>query len=268
MKSKNFFKHLIIIIFCIFSVFPIYWLLVSSFKVGPEIFNHSLLPSSLNFENYKLAFKSLPMGRMLLNSLIISLTTGLVQMVVAILFSFSLKMWDFKGKDLVFFFTQFAWLIPIQAIMIPNYVEIVNFGLANTLTGIILPELCSVLANIRIYQSFKSFPNALIEAARLDGASNFKILVKIILPSIKSSLYSMGIILIISSWNNYLWPMIVASSQEKLPIQIGLKTFLMAESEMWGPAMAAASISMLPILIIYILMSRKLMDSFMKGGEK
>ena len=111
-------------------------------------------------------------------------------------------------------------------------------------------------------------PKALIDAARMDGSSELQILKDIVMPNMKSSIASLGIVLVITAWNDYLWPTLIARTDDIKPIQIGLKSFTGTDTNMWGASMAAATISTIPILIVYVFMSGRIINSFMKGGIK
>lgn len=260
--------HVILILLSFLAVFPVYWMIISSLKNSSDIFGYDLIALKPTFENYVAAFVSVPLLKMILNSVIISVGTALIQLVIAVLFSYAFMRWDFRGKTVIYSILSIAWLIPVQAIMIPNYVEIINMGINNTLFAIILPHCCSVFANITMYQNFNSIPRALIDAARLDGSRELQILRDIVLPNMKSSIASLGIVLMINSWNDYLWPSLVARTDDIKPIQIGLKSFAVSDTNMWGAAMAAATLSTIPVLIVYLFMSGRIINSFMKGGIK
>lgn len=260
--------HLLLLSLSVLAVFPIYWMVMSSLKDSAEIFGYNLIAGHPTLDNYISAFTSKPLFKMMVNSLVISLGTAAVQLVVSVLFAYAFIRWNFKGKAILYGMLTVAWLIPVQAIMVPNYVQIVNMGLNNTLIAMILPSCCSIFANINMYQSFQSIPRALLDAARLDGSSELQILKDIILPNMKSQIASLGIVLVINAWNDYLWPSLIARSDAVAPIQIGLKSFVGSDTNMWGAVMAAATISTVPILIIYLFLSGRIIDSFMKGGIK
>lgn len=260
--------HILLILLSISALFPLYWMIVSSLKGSSEIFGYNMLVANPTIKNYIEAFVSKPLITMLMNSLIISLGTAAIQLTIAVLFAYAFARWEFKGKNVLYGLLSLVWLIPIQAIMVPNYMQIVNMGFNNTLLAMILPHCCSVFTNITMYQNFNSMPKALIDAARLDGSSEIQILKDIVLPNMKSSIASLGIVQIITAWNDYLWPSLIARTDETAPIQIGLKSFVGTDTNMWGAVMAAATISTIPILIIYIFMSSKIIDSFLKGGIK
>ena len=267
-KIMKLVAHIVLSMLSIAAIFPIYWMIVSSLKDSADIFGYGLVPQNPTLANYIAAFTSKPLLRMMTNSLFISLGTAAVQMLIAILFAYAFTRWDFKGKNIVYAIITVTWLVPIQVIMVPNYIQIVEMGLNNTLLAMILPHCCSIFTNMNMYQSFNSTPRALIDAARLDGSSEWQILKDIILPNMKSAVASLGIVLIINAWNDYLWPTLIARSDEIAPIQVGLKSFVGGDTNMWGAVMAAATISTIPILVVYLFMSGKIINSFMKGGIK
>ncbi|PWA10363.1 sugar ABC transporter permease [Pueribacillus theae] len=252
----------------VIAIFPLYWMVISSFKNEAEIFTASLFPASPTFKNYLYAFTEMPIFRMMLNSFITASLLTILQLGTSILAGYAFVRWQFRGSFLIYTILSLSWLIPVQAIMIPNYVLINQIGLNETLLGIVIPLAVSTFAIMSMYQSFKAFPVALIEAARLDGESDFGILAKIILPNMKSTIASLGILLFISGWNEYLWPMLITTQMENAPIQIGLRAFVNSDENLWGSLMAATTISSLPILIIYFILRKHVIDSFVRFGIK
>ncbi|WP_230398123.1 carbohydrate ABC transporter permease [Novisyntrophococcus fermenticellae] len=261
-------KHLLLMLLSFIAVFPIYWMIISSLKGDPEIFNYLPFSKDLKFENYQYAFQAMPIGKMLVNSFVNSAVQTVFQLIVAVLAAYGLVRWDFPGKTILYSLFTLTWLVPFQAIMIPNYVQINEWGLNGTVTAIILPYMASSFACISMYQAFASFPKALIDAGRMDGSGELQVLKNIVLPSMGASVASLGIILFINSWNDYMWPMLITKKLEQAPIQIGLKSFVGADVNMWGSMMAATTVSCLPILIIYLVLQRNIVDSFMKWGIK
>lgn len=261
-------KHLMLILLSAFAVFPLYWMVISSFKGEAEIFNYLPFPKNFSLENYIYAFSQMPILRMLGNSVIISIAETGCQLVTSILAAYGLMRWDFRGKGLVYGLLTLTWLIPFQAIMVPNYTTVNNMGLNGSLLGIILPYAASAFASLSMYQAFQSFPKALIEAARVDGSGEFRLMWSIVIPSMKASISSLGILLFINSWNDYMWPMLVAGKIESAPIQIGLKMFVSSDVNLWGSLMAATTVSCVPILVFYMVMQKNIVNSFMKWGLK
>ncbi len=268
-RTKKIFTHIALIIMSFIAVFPLYWMIISSFKGVGEIYQPTLIPLSFTFENYIQAFQLIDILNMLKNSFIIVIAQVVCQLTTGLLCAYALVRWTFKGKWLIFILFSLSWIIPFQIIMIPNYVMINTLGLSENLIAIILPTIASAFVIISLYQAFKAFPLSLIDAARMDGQKDFGILLKVIIPNIKATIASLGIILFINAWNDYMWPMLIASKNMDIaPIQIGLKSLVGIDANMWGPLMAASTITSIPILIMYLILQRQVVDSFAKFGLK
>ncbi len=261
-------QHAVLAAMCLIALFPIYWMVNSSFKNESEIFTSSLIPLKPIFSNYTYAFEQMPIVRMMFNSFGVASLLTLSQLATGLLAAYALVRWRFRGQGFIFALLSLTWLIPFQAVMIPNYVLVNQLGFNESLIGIVLPFAVSTFAILSLYQSFNSFPRVLIEAACIDGQSDFGILTRLILPNIKSTVASLGIILFINGWNEYLWPMLITKKMENAPLQIGLRMFVNSDTNMWGSMMAATAVSCLPILLIYLVLRRQIVDSFIRFGIK
>ena len=266
--SMNAGRHVLLLMLSVIAVFPIYWMIISSMKGEAEIFNYALLPEQFQLKNYIYAFQEIPIVKMLANSIINSSVQMILQLITAVLAAYALMRWNFKGKTIIIGVLTLTWLIPFQAIMIPNYVQINTWKLNGTLAAVILPNVASAFACITMYQSFQSFPKELVEAALIDGCSELRLLGSVVIPTMKAGISSLGIMLFINSWNDYMWPMLVAKKLENAPIQIGLKSFVSSDVNMWGSLMAATTVACIPIFVLYLFLQRNIMDSFIKGGIK
>ncbi|MDR3148761.1 MAG: carbohydrate ABC transporter permease [Oscillospiraceae bacterium] len=267
-KTASAGKHLVLILTCLIFVFPVYWMVISSFEGLGEIFSANMLPKDFTFDNYIYAFNNMPIGRMMLTSLIIAAALSVLQLTTGILAAYALSRFNFRGKGIITILFSLTWLIPVQSIMIPNYVTIIQMGLKENLLAVILPYAASAFAILNLMQSFNAFPKALIEASKMDGDGELKTLSRIVLPNLKAPLSSLGILLFINAWNEYMWPRLVMTKLESAPIQIGLRSFVGSDVNMWGSLMAATTISCLPIFVIYILLQKQVVDSFVKWGIK
>lgn len=259
-------KHILLILLSLLAIFPFYWMLNTSFKPTGEIYSTSLIPRHWTFDNYIYAWKAIPMARMMANSMTVAVVQTVMQLLTSIFAAYAFTRWDFRGKTVVYALISLTWLVPFQVIMIPNYVVISGWGLRNNLFGLIIPNIVSAFAVLQLYSTFKSFPKTLIEAAHLDGASDWSVLWRTIFPNLRSTIASTGVLLFISAWNDYFWPLLVTNKPEFSTLQIGLQSFLSTETNQWGPLMAATTIASLPILVIYLMLQRQIIDSFLKGG--
>lgn len=261
-------QHTALAVMSIIALFPLYWMFNSSLKNESEIYTASLWPQMATWSNYLYAFSELPIWRMLFNSISISLAMTLLQLATGLLAAYALVRWRFRGQSLLIALLSLTWLIPFQSIMIPNYVWINKMGLNEHMLGIVLPFAVSVFAILSFYQSFQSFPRVLIEAACIDGQRDLGILFRLMLPNMRATVASLAIILFINSWNEYLWPMLITKQLENAPLQIGLRLFVNSDTNMWGSLMAATTVSCLPILLLYLLLQRQIVDSFVRFGIK
>lgn len=267
-RWQNCIKHMLLILLCLFALFPIYWMAISSLRPTQDIFSASLFPSAITFDNYRYASKALNIVPMIMNTFLIAFCQSALQLMTGVLAAYSLTRWEFKGSQIIYAFFSLTWLVPFQAIMIPNYISIVQLGLHNSVMGVIMPNMASAFAILSLYPAFKSFPKALIEAAVMDRMSPFGVLFKLILPNLKSAIFSLGILLFINSWNEYFWPALVFNNMDQAPLQIGIRTFMSIETTSWGALMAAAMISSLPILLLYLAIQKQIIQSFVKWGIK
>jgi len=261
-------KHCALIALVLLAVFPLYWMVVTSLKPESDVFTSSLIPLHITLDNYVQAWNAIPMGRMLTNSFVVAVIQTVMQLLTSILAAYAFTRWEFRGSNLIYGLIALTWLVPFQVIMIPNYVAISGFGWRDQLAGLIVPNIASAFAVLQLYNAFKSYPKTLIEAARLDGASDWGVLWRTIMPNLKAPIASIGILLFITSWNDYFWPLLVTTKLDNSTVQKGLQMFISSDGNMWGALMAATTIASLPVLIIYLLLQRQIIDSFVKGGLK
>lgn len=262
------FLHATLILLCAISLFPIYWMINTSFKSAGEIFSLSLIPMDFTFDNYLTAAGTMPLGRMILNSFIFTIPQVILQLVFAVLFSYAFSRWTFKGKKMIYSILTLSWLIPLQAIMVPNYVAITEMSMNGTVMGMIVPNMVSVFACLQLFDAFELIPRSLYGAAELDGSNSFQTLIHIAIPTVKSSIFSLAIILMITAWNSYLWPSLVSTSLDNSLIQVGLKSYVSGESYQYGALMAASTMACLPIFIVYIVFLRQIQNVNMQSGIK
>lgn len=261
-------KHAALIALALLAVFPLYWMIVTSLKPETEVFTSSLIPLHLTLDNYVYAWNAIPMGRMLTNSMVVAVIQTAAQLITSLFAAYAFTRWEFRGSSFIYGLIALTWLVPFQVIMIPNYVAISGFGWRDHLAGLIVPNIASAFAVLQLYNAFKSYPKTLIEAARLDGASDWGVLWRTIMPNLKAPVASIGILLFITSWNDYFWPLLVTTKLENTTIQKGLQMFISSDGNMWGALMAATTVASLPVLLIYLMLQRQIIDSFVKGGLK
>lgn len=258
--------HLLMVLLSIVCLFPVYWMLVSSFRPANTMFETSLWPTQPSLDNYTRAIDAIPIARMLINTLVFSAISTVFQLLTGILAAFAFARWKFRFDKLVYTAVALTWLVPFQVVMIPNYLLIAHMGLLDSIVALILPNIAAALAIMLLAQAMRGFPREVIEAARMDGARNWRILWEVLVPNLRGTIASLAILIFISTWNEYFWPLLLSRTAENSVIQIGIQMFMTAEGNQWGPLMAASTMASLPVLIIYVVLQRQVVQSFMKSG--
>lgn len=258
--------HLVMVVLAIFCLFPVYWMIVSSLRPANAIFETALWPSTASLDNYAYALKAIPIARMLLNTLVVAASVTVVQLFTGLLAAYAFARWRFPFDKLIYTLIALTWLVPFQVVMIPNYLLVANLGLLDNLLALILPHFAAALAILLLAQAMRSFPREVLEAARMDGARSWRILWEIVTPNLRGTIASLAILIFISTWNEYFWPLLLSRSPQNSVVQIGIQMFMSSEGTQWGPLMAASTMASLPILIIYVVLQRQVIQSFMKSG--
>ncbi len=258
--------HVLMLLLVILSIFPLYWMVVSSLRADNDIFSTDLWPTAPSLNNYIFVMTSAPMLRMLANSLITSVAVAIGQVITGLLAAYGLLQLKPKLAGLIYGIIALSWLVPFQVTMIPNYVLASRLGLLDSILGLIVPHVAAAFAVMMLYNAMRSFPEEVIDAARIDGANRWTILTRVIAPNLKPAIASLAIIAFISEWNDYFWPLLISRSMQNSVVQIGLQMFMTQEGDLWGPLMAASTLASVPILLIYLALQGQVIDSFMKSG--
>ncbi|MGB3025518.1 carbohydrate ABC transporter permease [Paradevosia shaoguanensis] len=258
--------HLVMVLLSLFCLFPVYWMVVTSLRPANAIFETSLWPSSISLDNYAYALNAIPIVRMLINTFVISIVVTVIQLFTGLLAAYAFARWRFRFDKLVYTAVALTWLVPFQVVMIPNYLLVAQMGLLDSVVALILPHFASALAILLLAQSMRGFPKEVVEAARMDGARSWRILWEVMTPNLRGTIASLAILIFISTWNEYFWPLLLSRTAENSVAQIGIQMFMTSEGNAWGPLMAASTMASLPILIIYIVLQRQVVQSFMKSG--
>jgi sn-glycerol 3-phosphate transport system permease protein len=259
--------HLVLGALGVLCAFPIYWLYATSLRAPQDIYSLSLFPWPLSGQSYLSAFQVLDLGGMLLNTTLMAVGVALGQLLTGLLAGYAFAAWDFRGKQLLYLVFVATWLVPYQVTMLPNYVLLSQLGVLNTVAGVVLPTLCSALGVILLRQHMQSFPTELLEAARLDGRGSWTTLWTVVVPNLRPALAALGILLFVNSWNEYFWPALVLQRSNAV-LQLGLRSFMGTEGNDWGPMMATAGMACLPVLLLYLVLQRQIVNGFVRSGLK
>ncbi|MFS0786634.1 carbohydrate ABC transporter permease [Shouchella sp. 1P09AA] len=266
--EKGFVSVLLIGIGFILSI-PFIWMLLSAFKPNPELIQIPvrIFPETWTFENFTRLFTEMNFGTYLRNTLIL-VGCALIGLIFNAMAGYSFAKFDFKGNRPLFFLVLATMMIPGQVTMIPVYLILNQMGLTNTMPGIVLPGLVAAFSIFLFKQFMTTIPDALLEAARLDGAGEFFIFFKLVLPMAKSILAVQGILAFIGAWNSFLWPLIVANSQELYTLSVGLALLQGQAGENYALQMAGSAVMVVPILIIFAIFQKYIVDGFTMSGIK
>ena len=251
--------------------FPFFWMAVTSLKTAPEIQRVPLqvAPDNwLNFSNYVEVFKREPFLRYLLNSAIVASVAAISSVVVSSLAGFGFAKYRFPGRDFFFLAVVGIMMVPFQSVVVPLYMMMNDLGLLDTYAGIVAPDLVSVFGVFLMRQSIEMIPNDYIDAARMDGCSELRIFFVVILPAVKPAIATLLIIKFMWSWNEFFWPMVVTSSPEMKVVTMGLMSFTNMYFIEYNLLTAAAIVSILPILVIFVVLQRWVVQAVVMSGLK
>jgi len=260
---------LLIVVSCIF-LFPILWVIISSFKPQSELFTYPLtiLPRKTTIENYVNAFASGDFITYYTNSIFVSVVATFLTITINVMAGYALSKFYFRGRDLIFYIMISTLMIPLQAIMIPIFLLLKKLGLLNSLWGIIIPPAATPTGVFLARQYIQTIPNSYIEAARMDGASELRIFLNIIVPLAQPIIATIAIFSFMWRWNDFLWPFIVISSKRKMTLQLALANFVGQFQINWGNLLAMTVVTMIPMIIVFLALQRYFVQGLSAGGVK
>lgn len=264
--------HIFLLIVGLIISAPIWIAVFSSFKLPEDMINYppTLLPDTWSFENYETAWSAQPLLRYFLNSVIQSGTIVVFQVVLSILAAYAFAILDFPGRNLLFYLILGSLMVPFQLTFIPNFILVSKWGLANTYAGLTVPFLASAFGVFMLRQFFMTLPRELYEAAKIDGASSWLYLWRIVVPLSKGAISAFTTFAFLSAWSQYLWPLIITNDTEMRTIQIGIRFFLFDQERGadWGAIMAGAVLALLPTLLLFLVAQRQLVKGIATTGLK
>lgn len=276
-KQKNRIYLALIYVFLVIGalsvLFPFYWMIQSSFKTLEDYTSEltpSFFPTAFTFENYIQAWTAVSLGKYMANTFIFSILTTAILLIICILAAFAFARLEFKGKNIVFTIFLATMMIPMELFTITNYATIVNLNLRNTFVGLIFPSVMSVFYIYLLRQNFMQVPDQVYYAAKVDGSSDMKYLMKVLVPLSKPTLISIAILKFIECWNSYVWPRLVTTKDSYFLISNGIQTL---RTSGFGrehiPAMMAAVVCVsIPLLVLFAIFRKQIMAGVSKSGLK
>jgi ABC-type glycerol-3-phosphate transport system permease component len=262
--------YLCLIFGALIFMYPFIWMLSASLAPENELSKLTFLPSTLTINSYEKVIEKIPIFRALFNSLFVSLSVTLGVLVFGSMVGYALSRLQFRGRNLIFYIIIFTMTLPFQITLIPQYILMVKFTWVDTYLSLMVPYLMNAFGIIMFRQYFKSIPQDLIDAARIDGCNELQILFKILWPNAVPALITVGIITFMASWNEVLWPLIVIRNEELMTMPQLVTLFAVggrAEAQL-GVKLASATMLAFPIVIAYIFFQKYFIQSLASTGLK
>lgn len=271
-------KYLVLTIGALIMVFPFYWMVSSSLKTSPEmnIFPPAMAPGNwLNFENYKLAMETAPFGTYFINSIVVCVLSVACVMFTTILASFAFSRLEFPGRDLLFTLLLSMMMVPFELLVITNYQTVIQMGLIGgtagrieNLAALVVPFTSSIFYTYILRNFFMSVPDSLYRSAQVDGSSDWQYLWKVMVPMAMPSLVTILLLNAMASWNSFMWPKLIISNDLSKTLPWALVTFTTEAGSHDEQIMAAATLVILPMLILFLFARKQIVKGVSRGGIK
>ena len=265
--------YIMLSVWALMVLFPFYWMLLSSIK-SYSSYNSEYIPKFIaeapTLQNYLDAFTAVPLARYFANTLLFTVVTTAVMLVVTVLAAFAFARLDFRGKNVVFAIFLSLMMIPNELVIITNFQTITNLGMRNTYSGLILPSVTSVFYIYLLKENFEQIPDELYKAAKVDGTSDLKYLLKVMVPICRPTIITVVILKVIECWNSYVWPRLITDEQAYFLVSNGIQEI---RENGFGreniPAMMAAVVVIsVPLIVLFLIFRKKIMAGVSRGGTK
>lgn len=269
-KIANGVTLVVIVAVALITLFPFYWMLITAVKPVEEIllFPPRLWPSEFHWENFINVLKENDFLKYYKNSLIVTLLSTLITVNINLLAGYAFAKYRFKGKEFMFLIMLSTLMIPLQVTMIPVFTIAAKIGIRNTLWGLILPPCAEAMGLFMARQFIADIPDELLEAGRIDGATEFQLYYKIVLPNVKPLISVLVIFTVMWRWNDLQWPLIMVSNEEYYTVQMGLAMLNGNQYVNWNDMMSASLVSIIPVVIVFLLFQKQFVQGVVSSGIK
>ena len=247
---------------------PLVWLIAATTKGPDDLFSYYFFAPRASGENFVALFKAIPFGLYVLNSAFVTSTIVVVQLFFSSLAGFALAKYHFKGKNLITVLMLATVMIPGQVVMAPLYEQIYRLGLMDTHWGLIIPGAVSVFGIFLFRQAILQVPDEMLDAARIDGCSEFRIYWDVVMPVSRPMVGAFCLIAFMGAWNSFLWPQIILHSQSHFTLPIGLNSLVGLQQQQYGALMAGTLLSVLPVVVLFLLLQREFIAGLTSGAVK
>ena len=272
LNVRKTFGYIVLVLCAISMILPFLWMISTSFMTNEEIFSYPIkfLPSQIDFLNYKNVFCSLPLVGYFLNSLIVSVVTTLGQIIVSTMAGYAFARFEFRGKEFLFIIILMTMMVPPQVNIIPLFYLMRELGWIDSYQALILPGFFGGFGVFLMRQWFTKFPKSLEEAAKIDGSNNFEIFIKVAVPLALPAIMTIAVFTFVTSWNSFMWPLIVTNSDSMRTLPVALAAFKGSYREIvvWGELMACSVISVIPVVLVFLLGKKYFINDILAGSIK
>jgi len=267
---KDVFAFILLILAAVITLFPLFWMLSTALKPSAELFAKVpiLFPSDPQWSNFAKIFTLAPFERYFLNSGIVASTSVLLTVFINLLAGYTFSKYKFRGRKVLFMLVLSTLMIPMQIIMVPNFIILSKLGWLNSYAGLVIPRAAEAFGLFLSKQFMDDIPFELIEAARIDGETEFKIFLKIILPNCKPLIAILSIFTFMWRWNDFLWPLIITSDKNMYTVQLGLASFVGQFFVEWNSLMAISLLAIIPVLIVFLIFQKLIVQGIATTGIK
>jgi multiple sugar transport system permease protein len=268
LRTGDLVAYLLLIIGATVALFPFLWMIATAFKPGPEIYNLKLLPANATLANFQTVWRETLFGYWFENSFLIATVTTVSVLFFDSLVGYVLAKIHFRGRDVILFIFLSSIMIPTEMLIIPWYIMSVKLGWVDTFWGAMFPGMITAFGIFLMRQFMVQVPGDLLDAGRIDGLNEFQLWWRIAVPLTRPAMAALAILTFLGSWNAFLWPVIVLSSPQMLTIPVGLTFFSYEAGTQWELIMASSSIAVIPVLIVFMIFQKQIIEGIALTGIK
>ena len=269
-KENNLSAYLILALFVVIYLCPILWMTLSSFKADSELFRYppQLLPEQFSLENYLDAWARGDFSLYFRNTAIVAVSATVLTVVINTMAGYAFAKYSFPGGNAIFLFFLSTLMLPLEVLMIPIFQVVKAFGLYNNFLGLIIPSAATPAGVFLVRQYFLTIPNEIMDSARIDGASETKIFLRLMLPLARPIMSVLAIFAFLWRWNDYMWPLVVIRDSDMYTVQLALANFSGQYAVEWGSLLAMSVLTMIPVLILFLVFQKQFMKGMVAGAVK
>ncbi|WP_317618332.1 carbohydrate ABC transporter permease [Paenibacillus sp. PL91] len=269
-RLSTFIIYLLLAVGALMMLFPFLWMVATSFKLPQDVYNLRLIPETITFDNYNAIFEKAPFGAWIKNTLVISLIATSTVLIFDTGAGYVLAKFSFAGKQLIFLLIISTLMVPTEMLIIPWYLIANDLGWSDTYWGVLFPGIITAFGIFLMRQFMDAIPSDLLDAARIDGLNEWRILLLIAIPLVKPAIITLIILTFIGNWNQFIWPLIVLQTESKFTLPVGIVYFSseLKDTSNWILIMAGTTISIAPLIILFLIFQKQIIRGIALSGMK